>query len=49
MEKKNPAFLAMMVNKDDKVWNDYVNEWIKNKKTSGFFNNLLSKYNLKSL
>jgi len=47
--EKNPAFLAMMVNKDDKVWNDYVNEWIKKKKTSGFFNNLLSKYNLKSL
>ena len=39
----------MMVNKDDKVWNDYVNEWIKSKKTSGFFNNLLGKYNLKSL
>ena len=39
----------MMVNKDDKVWNDYVNEWIKNKKASGFFNNLLAKYNLKSL
>jgi len=47
--EKNPAFLAMMVNKDDKVWNDYVNEWIKNKKASGFFNNLLNKYNLKSL
>jgi cyclohexadienyl dehydratase len=47
--EKNPAFLAMMVNIDDKVWNDYVNEWIKSKKSSGFFNNLLSKYNLKSL
>jgi cyclohexadienyl dehydratase len=47
--EKNPAFLAMMVNKDDKVWNNYVNDWIKSKKTSGFFKNLLSKYNLKSL
>jgi len=47
--EKNPTFLAMMVGKDDKVWNDYVNEWIKNKKASGFFNNLLAKYNLKSL
>ena len=47
--EKNPAFLAMMVNKDDKVWNDYVDGWIKNKKKSGFFNNLLAKYNLKSL
>jgi len=28
---------------------DYVNEWIKSKKSSGFFNKLLAKYNLKSL
>jgi len=47
--EKNPAFLAMMVNKNNKVWNDYVNDWIKSKKASGFFNNLLNKYNLKSL
>jgi cyclohexadienyl dehydratase len=47
--EKNPAFLAMMVNKDDKVWKDYVNKWIKKKKASGFFNKLLAKYNLKSL
>jgi len=39
----------MMVNKDDKVWNNYVNEWIKSKKSSGFFSKLLAKYNLKSL
>ena len=47
--EKNPAFLAMMVNKDDKAWNDYVNKWIKKKKASGFFETLLAKYNLKSL
>ncbi len=47
--EKNPAFLAMMVDKNDQVWNDYVSEWIKNKKASGFFDNLLIKYNLKSL
>ena len=47
--EKNPAFLAMMVGKNDKIWNDYVNEWIKTKKTSGFFESLLTKYNLKSL
>ncbi|MBD1157414.1 transporter substrate-binding domain-containing protein [Pelagibacterales bacterium SAG-MED20] len=47
--EKNPAFLAMMVNKDDKIWNDYVNDWIEKKKSSGFFNKLLAKYNLKSL
>ncbi len=47
--EKNPAFLAMMVAKDDKVWNDYVSKWIKSKKSSGFFKSLLAKYNLKSL
>ena len=47
--EKNPAFLAMMVPKKDKVWNDYVSNWIKNKKASGFFKTLLAKYNLKSL
>ena len=47
--EKNPAFLAMMVPKSDKVWNDYVSKWIEKKKNSGFFAKLLSKYNLKSL
>ena len=47
--EKNPAFLAMMVPKGDKVWNDYVSKWIKDKKASGFFNTLLAKYNLRSL
>ena len=47
--EKNPAFLAMMVPKGDDKWNSYVNDWIKKKKTSGFFTNLLAKYNLKSL
>ena len=47
--EKNPAFLAMMVPKGDKTWNNYVSKWIKDKKSSGFFKNLLTKYNLKSL
>jgi len=47
--EKNPAFLAMMVPKDDIKWNNYVNDWIKKKKSSGFFTKLLTKYNLKSL
>ena len=46
---KNPAFLAMMVPKEDKVWNDYVSNWIKRKQTSGFFMTLEAKYNFKSL
>ena len=47
--EKNPAFLAMMVPKGDNKWNSYVNDWIKKKKSSGFFTQLLAKYNLKSL
>ena len=47
--EKNPAFLAMMVPKGDDKWNNYVNDWIKKKKSSGFFTKLLGKYNLKSL
>jgi len=39
----------MMVGKNDRVWNDYVNKWINGKKSSGFFDKLLAKYNLKSL
>jgi cyclohexadienyl dehydratase len=31
----------MMVPKTDSVWNDYVNNWIEKKKSSGFFEQLL--------
>ena len=47
--EKNPAFLAMMTPKGDDEWINYVNSWIKKKKSSGFFTKLLAKYNLKSL
>ena len=46
---KNPAFLAMLVPKGDKVWNAYVSKWIKRKQVSGFFMTLEAKYNFKSL
>ncbi len=46
---KNPAVLAMMVDHSDQVWLNYVNQWIEIKKASGFFDDLLNKYNLKSL
>jgi len=39
----------MMVDQNDQVWINYVNQWIEVKKASGFFDNLLKKYNLKSL
>ena len=47
--EKNPAFLAMMVGKNDDKWRKYVIDWINKKKKSGFFKDLLAKYNLKSL
>ena len=47
--EKNPAYLAMMTPKGDDEWINYVNSWIKKKKSSGFFTKLLAKYNLKSL
>jgi len=46
---KNPAVLAMMVDQNDQVWMNYVNQWIEIKKASGFFDDLMAKYNLKSL
>jgi len=39
----------MMVPKTDTKWNNYVSDWIEKKKNSGFFQKLLTKYNLKSL
>ena len=39
--RKNPAFLAMMVPKGDKVWNDYVSNWIKKKTSFRFFYDIL--------
>jgi len=46
---KDPAVLAMMVDQNDQVWMNYVNQWIEIKKASGFFDDLLTQYNLKSL
>jgi cyclohexadienyl dehydratase len=46
---KNPAALAMMVDQSDQVWMNFINQWIEIKKTSGFFDSLLEKYELKSL
>jgi len=46
---KNPAVLAMMVDQNDQVWMNYINQWIEIKKASGFFDDLMTKYNLKSL
>ena len=46
---KNPAVLAMMVDQNDQVWMNYINQWIEIKKASGFFDDLMAKYNLKSL
>jgi len=39
----------MMVDQNDQVWMNYINQWIEIKKASGFFDDLMAKYNLKSL
>jgi cyclohexadienyl dehydratase len=46
---KNPAVLAILIDQNDQVWLNYVNHWIEIKKASGFFEDLLKKYGLKSL
>lgn len=46
---KDPAVLSMMVDQGDQVWLNYINQWIEIKKASGFFDALLTKYELKSL
>lgn len=48
-EGKRPTPLALLIKQDDQIWINYVNHWIKLKKASGFFNNLMNKYGLKNL
>ena len=46
---KKPTPLAWLVKQDDQVWINYVNHWIALKKASGFFDNLMAKYDLENL
>lgn len=41
-----PSLLAMLVKQDDQVWINYLNNWIKIKKASGFFDVTAKKWGL---
>ena len=41
-----PSPIAMLLPQDDQVWINYVNNWVKVKKTKGFFENTKSKWGL---
>ena len=46
---KYPTPLALLVPQDDQIWINYINHWIEIKKTRGYFNKIMEKWNLRSL
>ena len=48
-EPKYPTPLAWLTPQDDQVWINYLNHWISIKKSQGFFQQMMDKYQLKSL
>ena len=48
-EPKYPTPLAWPTPQDDQVLINYLNHWIEIKKSQGFFDLMMNKYNLKSL
>ena len=48
-EPKYPTPLAWLTPQDDQVLINYLNHWIEIKKSQGFFDLMMNKYNLKSL
>jgi cyclohexadienyl dehydratase len=49
LEPKSPTPLAWLIDQKDQVWINYINHWIELKKTQGLFQDLMNKWNLKSL
>ncbi|MEX2518990.1 MAG: transporter substrate-binding domain-containing protein [Paracoccaceae bacterium] len=45
-EAREPAPIAMILPQDDQVWINYVNNWVKLKKLSGFFDATSAKWGL---
>ena len=45
-EAREPAAIAMLLPQDDQVWINYVNNWVKVKKLSGFFDATAEKWGL---
>ena len=48
-EPKYPTPLAWLTPQDDQIWINYLNHWIEIKKAQGYFDKMMSIYNLKSL
>ena len=48
-EPKYPTPLAWLTPQDDQIFINYLNHWIEIKKSQGFFDKMMKKYNLKSL
>ena len=48
-EPKYPTPLAWLTPQDDQIWINYLNHWISIKKSQGFFQQMMDKYQLKSL
>tara|TARA_B100000965_G_scaffold400729_1_gene423171 strand:+ start:1627 stop:2400 length:774 start_codon:yes stop_codon:yes gene_type:complete len=48
-EPKSPTPLAWLIDQNDQVWINYINHWIELKKAQGFFDQLMEKWNLRSL
>ena len=46
---KFPTPLAWLVPQEDQIWINYVNHWIEIKKARGYFDQIMIKWNLKSL
>ena len=45
-EARDPAAIAMLLPQTDQVWINYVNNWVKVKKLSGFFDVTAEKWGL---
>ncbi len=48
-EPKSPTPLAWLIDQNDQVWINYINHWIELKEAQGYFQQLMEKWNLKSL
>lgn len=48
-EPKFPTPLAWLVPQDDQIFINYINHWIEIKKSRGYFNQMMIKWNLRSL
>jgi cyclohexadienyl dehydratase len=48
-EPRKPTPIAMLLPQDDQVWINYINHWVKLKKTQGFFEQVARKWGLTSL